>query len=86
LNELNGDLTERSRKYIATLTVALQKANVKRIDAGVRGVNVLRVADSVERYLQDAQHYLDEGRSATALASVAYAEGLLDALIFLELA
>jgi len=52
---------------------------------GVTAVNIRRVADAVERYLQDAEHYLNEGRPSTSLASVAYAEGLLDALVFLEL-
>jgi hypothetical protein len=48
--------------------------------------NIRRVADSVQRYLQDAEHYLKENRPSTSLTSIAYAEGLLDALLFLELA
>ena len=86
MKELNEDPDARARKYIAALKTAFQEANAKTIDTEVRGVNVLRVTDSIQRYLQDSQHYLDDGRPATALASVAYAEGLLDALLFLELA
>jgi hypothetical protein len=86
MNELNEDPTDRARRYIATLTTALQSAKVNRVDTSVRAANILRVADATQRYLQDAQHYLEEGRAATALASVAYAEGLLDALVFLDLA
>ena len=86
MKELNEDPDARARKYIAALKTAFQKANAKTVDTEVRAVNVLRVTDSIQRYLQDSQHYLDEGRPTTALASVAYAEGLLDALLFLELA
>jgi len=82
----NEDSATRARKYISTLTIALRKANARTENTEVRGTNISRVADSVQRYLADAQHYLDEGRAVTALASVAYAEGLLDALTFLELA
>ena len=86
MKELNEDPDARARKYIASLKTAFQKTNAKTVDTEVRAVNVLRVTDSIQRYLQDSQHYLDEDRPTTALASVAYAEGLLDALLFLELA
>ena len=86
MRELNEDPAARARKYIAVLETAFQKANAKTVDTEVRAFNVLRVTDSIQRYLQDSQHYLDEGHPTTALASVAYAEGLLDALLFLELA
>ena len=52
----------------------------------VKKSNIDKVTDAIRRYLQDARHYLDQGRATTSLASVAYAEGLLDALTFLELA
>jgi hypothetical protein len=35
--------------------------------------------------LKDARFYLDNGKPTTSLASIAYAEGLLDALKFLNL-
>jgi len=47
--------------------------------------NIDKVTDAIRRYLQDSRHYLDQGLATTSLASVAYAEGLLDALKFLEL-
>lgn len=86
MNELNEDPAARASRYITTLATTFQKAKAKTVDTGVRAVSVLRVMDAIHRYLQDAQHYLEQGRAATALASVAYAEGLLDALFFLELA
>jgi len=85
LNELNEDAASRARRYIPALKSALGKTRARTGDVGVTAVNIRRVADAVERYLQDAEHYLNEGRPSTSLASVAYAEGLLDALVFLEL-
>ena len=85
MNELNEDAGSRARRYIAALKSALGKTRARTDDVGVTAVNIRRVADAVERYLQDAEHYLNEGRPSTSLASVAYAEGLLDALVFLEL-
>lgn len=86
MTELSEDPSGRARKYISTLTAAFKTARPKTVKAEVDPANVYKVTDAIQRYLQDAQHYLDQGRATTALASVAYAEGLLDAMIFLELA
>jgi FAD synthetase len=85
MSELNEEPGVRARKYIANLTTAFQRITIKTEDTSVTALNIGRVSDSIRRYLQDARHYLDEGRATTSLASVAYAEGLLDALTFLEL-
>ena len=86
MNEPNEDPAARASRYVTTLKATLQSAKARTVDSSVRAVNILNVLDATQRYLQDAQHYLQEGRGTTALASVAYAEGLLDALFFLELA
>ena len=86
MNEPVEDPATRARKYITALSTSFQQAKVGTADSEVRAVNILKVTDAINRYLQDAQHYLNEGRATTALASVAYAEGLLDALFFLGLA
>jgi len=85
LNRPEEDPAARARKYITTLTRALRKTKTRTGDASVAGVNIRKVIDATQRYLRDAKHYLHEGRPSTSLASVAYAEGLLDALIFLKL-
>lgn len=36
-------------------------------------------------YVKDARHYAEKQKPVTSLACVAYAEGLLDAIRFLEL-
>jgi FAD synthetase len=38
------------------------------------------VFESAKRYLSDAKYYQQKGKLETSLASVAYCEGLLDAL------
>ncbi len=76
---------ERAEQYIGKFTEVVQKLVPQRIDTKVRAVNIERVSDTIHRYLQDARFYLESGKATTALASIAYAEGLLDALNFLEL-
>ena len=86
MSALNEDPGSRARRYIASLTAELEKTSTIQDGKVVKRANIERVTDAISRYLKDACHYLDQGRATTALASVAYAEGLLDALIFLELA
>lgn len=85
MNGLDEDAASRARKYITALTSALRKTRARTVDTSVTAVNIRRVTDAIERYLRDAEHFLNEKRPSTSLASVAYAEGLLDALVFLEL-
>ena len=42
--------------------------------------NVAEVLDWANRYLEDAKYYKAQGNLETSLTSVAYCEGLLDAL------
>jgi FAD synthetase len=46
----------------------------------ISGDKVKDIIDAVKRYLEDAKYYRDRKRFETGLASVAYSEGLLDAL------
>ena len=83
---LDEDVASRAVKYISALKSVLQKTRTRTTDTTVQAPNIHRVADAVQRYLQDAEHYLNENRPTTSLTSIAYAEGLMDALIILELA
>ena len=47
---------------------------------------VSRVVELARAYVSDARYYLEKGDAETALAAIAYAEGLLDALRWLGLA
>jgi FAD synthetase len=86
MSELGEDPAERAKKYIATFRKAQEQLVPAREDAIVRARNIVRISDTMERYLKDAEHYLQHGKPSTSLAAIAYAEGLLDALKFLELA
>lgn len=85
MNNLSEDPSERARKYIATLEKALQQQTPLKESRMVEAANIAKVSDAIHRYLQDARFYLDDGKPTTSLASIAYAEGLLDALKSLTL-
>lgn len=86
MSEINEDPKERARKYIATFQQSLHKSILMEQDTAVKAVDIKRVRDAMLRYLQDANYYLEHDKPATSLASIAYAEGLLDALTFLGVA
>jgi FAD synthetase len=78
-------LKELTTKYIRKTDKALEDM---RIGEGVRQVNRKEVDSVIQhatRYLEDAKYYRAEGKLETGLASVAYCEGLLDALRLLGL-
>ena len=79
------DPAERARQYISNFETALQKLIPTKENSTVKAHNVRKVTDTIQRYLQDARYYLENGKPTTSLASIAYAEGLLDALTFLAL-
>ncbi len=85
MSDSSEDPSERATKYIATLEKALQKLSPLTEDTTVETTNIAKVSDTIHRYLQDARFYLDNGKPTTSLASIAYAEGLLDAITFLRL-
>ncbi|HYW02082.1 MAG TPA: DUF357 domain-containing protein [Candidatus Acidoferrum sp.] len=85
MSEVNEDPASRARRYIEITERAIQNQKFKEEDHQVRSVDVKKIVDTIHRYINDARYYLEHGRATTALASVAYAEGLLDALKFLEL-
>jgi len=73
------DLVER---YIKNTQQVFQQIKKDKNLREKRGEKVLEYA---KRYLEDAIYYMDQKRFETALASVAYCEGLFDALKLLEI-
>lgn len=67
-------------KYVRKAERAL--ATLEKLDAMLHpeAENAKAVLDEAKRYLEDAKYYLNNGKPETSLASVAYCEGLLDAL------
>ena len=66
---------ERVRRYILNMRLALEEIKGKELPGEWR-----RVVEMAERYTGDAEYYLGKGDVFTALACVAYAEGLIDGL------
>ncbi len=76
---------EKVRKYISKTERALK--DLKIIEKSISiGKNVVKeVVEEAERYLEDAKYYLRRKEYEVSLASIAYCEGLLDALRMLSL-
>ena len=77
---MSEDPGERTRTYLAAVERALKLVEV------VSNPDALRVVDYAKRYVADSKYYLETGKPTTALASVAYAEGLLDSLSIMGVA
>ena len=79
------DAAERSTKYLDTTTRSLGRIKRSKLPSNVSKDQVDKVMELVRGYTKDARHYLETKKPVTSLACIAYAEGLLDALKFLEL-
>jgi len=73
-------LSQLVSKYIASADQVFSEITVVEGFAGFSIDDVRRVLELAKAYLQDAKYYRDEGKLEVSLASVAYCEGLLDAL------
>ena len=85
MNDLTEDPNERARRYVENFEAAFREFAPINEDAAVKNTDINGVSDAIRRYLDDARYYLKNGKPVTALASIAYAEGLMDALTFLKL-
>ena len=79
------DAGQRTTKYLETTTKSLGRIKRRTLPSTVSKDQVEKVMELVHGYTKDAKHYLETNKSVTSLACIAYAEGLLDALKFLEL-
>ncbi len=77
---------ERAGKYLEATTKSLELLKIKRKPETVSSLQLDYVSELARDYARDAKHYLGKRKPVTALACIAYAEGLLDALKFLQLA
>lgn len=79
---MSEDPRERTERYVRLLEAVLPTVKLNdRLELDEARVG--RARDGVANYLKDAKYYLKQDKPATALASVAYAEGLLDCLAML---
>ncbi len=73
-------------KYIQNTERVLAEITLSRATVNVDREKINSVVNTARRYLKDAKYYQDRKEFETGLASVAYSEGLLDALRLLEAA
>jgi FAD synthetase len=67
-------------KYISSAEKVLKELQQKKVPVNVTGEAVANVLCWASDYLKDAKYYKAQGELETSLTSVAYCEGLLDAL------
>jgi FAD synthetase len=67
-------------KYIASAEKVLKELQQKNASLNVTEEEVAKVLRWATDYLEDAKYYKAQGKFETSLTSVAYCEGLLDAL------
>lgn len=73
-------LEELVSKYIASAERAFCELKVTKTRVNIDVINVNHVLEFAKAYLEDAKYYRDNKKFEVSLASVAYCEGLLDAL------
>ena len=78
--------SDRTAKYVETASASLKRLRARKLPAMVVRSQFDYVLELVIGYVKDARHYAEKRKPVTSLACIAYAEGLLDALKFLELA
>lgn len=81
---MKGECGEKAKAYVAKVEAALSKLQLKE-EREVRKAEVARAIEHAKRYWLDAKYFLEKGMFAAALASVSYAEGILDAMKILNL-
>ena len=67
-------------KYIGSAEKVLKELQQKKVDIVVSEADAAKVLRWAIDYLDDAKYYKTQGKFETSLTSVAYCEGLLDAL------
>ena len=73
-------LEKLTSKYIASTEKVLKKIQRTKGTVTVTEENVANIMGYINNYLEDAKYYKAQKRFETSLTSIAYCEGLLDAL------
>ena len=73
-------LEELTSKYISSAEKVLKELQQTKVPLNVTEEAVSNILGWASDYLEDAKYYKAQGKLETSLTSVAYCEGLLDAL------
>lgn len=76
---------ERALKYILKTEKVLERLRIVNSTVSIGEDAVNRAIDEARRYFEDAKYYWERKEYEVSLASIAYCEGLLDALRMLGL-
>jgi len=72
-------------KYIISTEYAFDEIEIVKNSVVVDEKMIKKVLESAKAYLEDAKYYKKEKKFETSLVSIAYCEGLLDALKMLQM-
>lgn len=67
-------------RYIATAERVLKEIQITETPLAINDLKAREIIKSAEDYLRDARYYREKEKFEVSLTSVAYCEGLLDAL------
>jgi hypothetical protein len=73
-------LEELASKYIVSAERVFCEVEISETFTNIDVLGVKKVLEFAKAYLEDAKYYRDKKKFEVSLASVAYCEGLLDAL------
>ena len=73
-------LSQLVAKYIGSAEKVLKQIQRPNTKLTIGAEEAGKVIEQAKTYLSDAKYYRDNGNLETSLASIAYCEGLLDAL------
>jgi FAD synthetase len=74
------NLMELVSKYVGSAEHVLDSIKLVENPPSLDAKNIRKVVEAAKSYLKDAKYYRDQKKFEVSLASVAYCEGLLDAL------
>lgn len=77
---LTNKLQRLLSKYIRSTESVFAEIKIVEGFHEIDEIETRNVIEAAKRYLEDAKYYMENEKFETALASVAYCEGLLDAL------
>ena len=73
-------LEELVSKYVDSADKAFSMMEIGRVSISLDEKGIRKIVDHAKCYLEDAKYYKEKGQFEVSLTSVAYCEGLLDAL------
>ena len=76
---MNGVDKERLEKYFEIAQTALEEAKKSPENVDISDNTRKEILDNVQRYIDDAKTFAEQGKTLDAFAALNYAHGLLDA-------